>query len=261
MNTGFAIACSILMFLSGGIVGAFWAAHNQKKVYERALKQARDMGDRLEEALERATSDRHNALVKREEELDRSLGTISSKPYSRPRRKNPDLMNLASKYSDQSSEDEFMPQKSISDYILEKEGPRDDRSVRPPFQITAEDFEVESAQTNSAMLSYFTEDGVLADERDVIVLDPVAVVGEDGLEALANTAEDVLYFFNEAYDLIYEIDVRHGMNYRRDILGATDNPMYEEEDEDDEDEDDEEFDVGDGIGEFDQEEFNPRHPV
>ena len=242
MNTGFAIACSVLIFLSGGIVGAFVAAHNQKKTYERALQQARERNDRLEESLET-------------ERLDESLKPMYRGPtekieYSkiRPPRKNPDLMQLASKYADPSGDDEFMPQRSVLDYILEKEGPRDDRPVRPPFQMTAEDFEVESVRTNTGMLSYFTEDGVLADERDVIILEPVAVVGEDGLEALASTAEDVLYFFNEAYDLIYEVDVRHGMNYRRDILGATDEPMDEEA-------------VGDGVGEFDQEDFDPRHPV
>jgi hypothetical protein len=266
VNTGFAVAFSVLIFLSGGIAGAFWAARNQKHTYERALQQARERGDRLEEALDRATVDRHHVLREQEGALDKELGTISDKPYRpgpiteyskiRPLRKNPDLMQLASKYSDPSGDDEFVPQRSVSDYILEKEGPRDDRPVRPPFQMTAEDFEIESVRTNTGMLSYFTEDGVLVDERDVIILEPVAVVGEDGLEALASTAEDVLYFYNEAYDLIYEVDVRHGMNYRRDILGATDEPMEEEENEADK-----ELDAGDGVGEFDQEDFDPRHPV
>ena len=263
MNTGFAIACSVLIFLSGGIVGAFVAARGQKKTYERALQQARERNDRLEESLENALGKRMQVVQIETEKLDESLkpryrGPTEKIEYSkiRPLRKNPDLMQLASKYADPSGDDEFMPQRSVSDYILEKEGPRDDRPVRPPFQMTAEDFELESVRTNTGMLSYFTEDGVLADERDVIILEPVAVVGEDGLEALASTAEDVLYFFNEAYDLIYEVDVRHGMNYRRDILGATDEPMDEEEDEDDA-----VLDAGDGVGEFDQEDFDPRHPV
>jgi hypothetical protein len=262
MNTGFAIACSVLIFLSGGIVGAFVAAHNQKKTYERALQQARERNDRLEESLETALGKRMKSVQIETERLDESLkpryrGPTEKVEYSkvRPRRQNPDLMQLASKYADPSADDEFMPQRSVSDYILEKEGPRDDRPIRPPFQMTAKDFEVESVRTNTGMLSYFTEDGVLADDRDIIILEPSSVVGEDGLEDLANTAEDVLYFYDEAHDMIYEVDVRHGMNYRRDILGAIDEPMGEEEDEDDEEV------VEDGVGEFGQEDFDPRHPV
>lgn len=257
MNTGFAIACSVLIFLSGGIAGAMIAGHFQKKTYERTIDQARKGQKEAEENLTSVLEYRRKVLEKQEQGLDESLKTVGQRPkteYSkiRPLRKNPDLMAMAAKYADPSGdEDEFMPVPSIESHLAERDGPRDDIPIREPFEISAEDFEMEMASTNTSILYYYKEDRALVDERDVIILNPIEVVGEAGMEALDGTKEDVLYFRNDTYELNYEVDVRHGMNYRRDILGAIDEPMADDEEE-------EEDEVGDGVGEFDD--FNPRHP-
>lgn len=217
----------VFAFLTGGLAGSILTGHFLAKTYRQSIKEARDERDAVAKDLDNLLDARSQELKKKEAELDDSLSTIgkvTKLDYSSisPRRKNPDLRVLACKYGDPDAENEFLPEKSVEEFLAETDGPRDDRPIRDPFEITAQEFEMDYGSIEVASLSYYQEDGVLTDERDVVILEPVEIIGEEGLQDLADTTEATLYFHNDAQDKNFEVDVLHEQSYRRDVLGIDD---------------------------------------
>lgn len=202
--------------------------------------------DKLIDENNRLAAEKTVAVTKREAALNiaekRYEPTIES--LRKERKTHRDYTKM---YGDpnQDAERDPEPMETIEEELAKTIAPGDDPELRAPFLISAEDFENDAHDSDTVTLSFYKEDGVLADDRDEMVEDPLDKVGEDGLEKLRETAEDVLYFHSDTYDANYEVIVLHGMCYRHTVLGQTDGPINPEgenqSDTEEEDDDGEEL--------------------
>lgn len=223
------IVWAVIGFVAGCIVGGFAVGRYMGKAYNAKIDQLIDENNRL-------ANEKSDAIVKREKALDIAEQKYDPMIRSLSRDKKP-LRELARKYRDPRQDEEMEPLETIEDELVKTIAPGDDKDIRPPFTISAEDFENDQHDSDTVTLSFYTEDGVLADDRDEMVEEPLDKVGEDGLELLRGTPEDVVYFHSDTYDANYEVYVLHGMSYKHSVLGQDDKPV-DPEGEDEEEEDD-----------------------
>ena len=69
-------------------------------------------------------------------------------------------------------------------------------------------------------VTYYQQDGVLADSADMPIHNEEELIGIEALDELAKTNEDFLYVSNDDEDKMYEVIVDHSTNYYRDLMGA-----------------------------------------
>ena len=68
--------------------------------------------------------------------------------------------------------------------------------------------------------TFYQEEGVLVnDTTHEVERDQEGILGEEGMEIIADTEKDFIYIDNEPDDMLYEISVEHNLSYYRDVLG------------------------------------------
>lgn len=94
-----------------------------------------------------------------------------------------------------------------------------DKDLHRPYLITIEEFETEN-EYDKIELVYFEEDGIVMDEREVVVTDPVAVIGVEFVDNFGNHSDDkdIVYVRNGNYATDYEVHRNKG-SYEVQILG------------------------------------------
>lgn len=71
---------------------------------------------------------------------------------------------------------------------------------------------------DSETLTYYVEDGILADAFDDPVQNAAEVIGIEAIEMAETTDEDEIYVSNDIEDKIYEIIVEHNESYYKDLM-------------------------------------------
>lgn len=100
------------------------------------------------------------------------------------------------------------------------------RDTSKPYVITDEEFTDSSSNYQQITLTYYDDDGVLADERDLPVDDIRGTVGEDNLTRFGEGSNDsrIVYIRNEHMDVDFEV-VLHSGNYAEIVHGITNEPV------------------------------------
>ena len=71
---------------------------------------------------------------------------------------------------------------------------------------------------DSESLTFYQQDGILADEFDEPINNQIDIIGMEAIEAAETTNEDYLYVSNDILDKIYEITIEHNESYYRDLM-------------------------------------------
>ena len=71
---------------------------------------------------------------------------------------------------------------------------------------------------DSETLTYYVEDGILADAFDDPVQNAAEIIGIEAIEKAESTDEDEIYVSNDIEDKIYEIIVEHNESYYKDLM-------------------------------------------
>ena len=67
-------------------------------------------------------------------------------------------------------------------------------------------------------LTYYVEDGILADAFDDPIQNAAEIIGIEAIEKAETTDEDEIYVSNDIEDKIYEIVVEHNESYYKDLM-------------------------------------------
>lgn len=100
--------------------------------------------------------------------------------------------------------------------------PADTEDERADIHIISEQqFKNDLNYRDNETLTWYKEDGVLADSADMPIHSEEDVIGVEALDKLENMGDDeFLYVSNDIEDKMYEIIVEGNMSYYRDIVGG-----------------------------------------
>ena len=188
-------------FILGGLTGGFLVGTWFGKEYKKRI-------DRLEYENEKLRDDRRE---KKAEEL-------------KAREKKADEHKLAKVTAEEIvKKTGYMPDDSED----EEDVDLDDVEFDDPFEESQEDIRlISKTQYNedvmlkeSETLTYYQQDGILADAFDDAVQNATNVVGIDAIEKADEAADDdILYVSNDVEDKVYEIIVNATESFYRDVL-------------------------------------------
>lgn len=93
-------------------------------------------------------------------------------------------------------------------------------SYLPPTVITLEEFTDEKDHFDKLTINYYAEDDTLVDEREDIITNVNALIGEDALLCFGESSDDpdVVYVRNERLSIDYEV-IRINKSYQETVLG------------------------------------------
>lgn len=212
MNHNFIYAA--IGFILGGIAGGFFMGCYCGKVYKKRI-------DTLEEEIDIL---KINGKVKKEMELEKrekkaedhklakktAEDIIGYKEYVAPER--------------EEEEDEEDGEEDEGDVDLDEDVEFDD-----PFSdedderemiklISKQAYNEDLQYRDSETLTYYVEDGILADAFDDPVQNAAEIIGIEAIEKAETTDEDEIYVSNDIEDKIYEIIVEHNESYYKDLM-------------------------------------------
>lgn len=199
-------------WLIGGFVGAvvgfvggyFFGGTNCAKHYRNRIEELEDENDRLlneteEETGENVENDSKSSFI-----VTKSYTNSSVKPttgFLDPKRiRKSDYDDMTKVYRD----------------------PADTEDERADIHIISEQqFKDDLNYRDNETLTWYKEDGVLADSADMPIHSEEDVIGVKALDKLENMGDDeFLYVSNDIEDKMYEIIVEGSMSYYRDIVGG-----------------------------------------
>lgn len=199
-------------WLIGGFVGAivgfvggyFFGGMNCAKHYRNRIEELEDENERLlnetaEETGENAENDSSPSFI-----VTKSYTNSSFKPttgFLDPKRiRKSDYDDMTKVYRD----------------------PADTEDERADIHIISEQqFKDDLNYRDNETLTWYKEDGVLADSADMPIHSEEDVIGVEALDKLENMGDDeFLYVSNDIEDKMYEIIVEGSMSYYRDIVGG-----------------------------------------
>lgn len=179
-------------WLIGGFVGAavgfvggyFFGGMNCAKHYRNRIEELEEENDRL---------------LNETAEEEKETNAPKDKNDSRPIRKG-DYDDMTKVYRD----------------------PADTEDERADIHIISEQqFKDDLNYRDNETLTWYKEDGVLADSADMPIHSEEDVIGVEALDKLENMGDDeFLYVSNDIEDKMYEIIVEGSMSYYRDIVGG-----------------------------------------
>ena len=210
------IVYGLIGFFIGGILGGYLVGSLCGKEYRRrieALQTERDqLVDEAAKTAERALLARQKAIVEAENDLvgdeidicteDTVDGPIVVKSKAK------EFARLSREYQSESFDEHFENLVGPDDdepnetRLIDKETFLRDMEMRPHEEVT-----------------YFQEDGILADESQEVIPNQLDILGEEAMEKIFDTDEDFLYVDNEDFDMLYQVNVEHNLSYYRDVLG------------------------------------------
>jgi hypothetical protein len=84
--------------------------------------------------------------------------------------------------------------------------------------ISKKDYSEDLQYRDSETLTYYVEDGILADAFDDPVQNAAEVIGIEAIETAETTDKNEIYVSNDIEDKIYEIVVEHNESYYKDLM-------------------------------------------
>lgn len=217
MNHNFIYAA--IGFIIGGIAGGFFMGCYCGKVYKKRI-------DELEEEIDALKTDgktkKEKDLVDREKKAEEhklakktAEEIVGYNEYVSPEREEEEEEEEEDEEDVDLDEDvEFDDPFSDEDDELEEE--QDDREMIKLIskKLYNEDLQYRDSET----LTYYVEDGILADAFDDPVQNAAEIIGIEAIEKAETTDEDEIYVSNDIEDKIYEIIVEHNESYYRDLM-------------------------------------------
>lgn len=211
MNHNFIYAA--IGFILGGIAGGFFMGCYCGKVYKKRIdalegeidilkedgkaKKERDLTDREKKAEE------HKLAKKTVEDI------VGYHEYVSPEREEEE-----DEEEDVDLDEEVEFDDPFEDDDLEEE--QDEREMIKLISKKAynEDLQYRECET----LTYYVEDGILADAFDDPIQNAAEIIGIEAIEKAETTDEDAIYVSNDIEDKIYEIIVEHNESYYKDLM-------------------------------------------
>lgn len=210
MNHNFIYAA--IGFILGGIAGGFFMGCYCGKVYKKRI-------DALEEEIDILKT---NSKVKKEIELeDREKRAENHKYAKKTAEEIIGYKEYAAPERDEEKEDdnEFDSEEEVDfDDPFSEEDDLDDEDDETIRLISKKDYNEDLTLRDSETLTYYVEDGILADAFDELILNAAEVIGIEAIEKAETTDEDEIYVSNDAQDKLYEIVVEHNESYYKDLM-------------------------------------------
>lgn len=209
-----------MSFLGGAATGALICFALLKEKYEAlANEEIKNMKDYYQKEIENID----NAY---EEELDNLINTMNRDIDEHNKRaEKKTYVDYVKKYSPEEIIKDKYYDISYPDVIDEEDGPpedppENDLQYEEPFVISREEFDEGYPHFDKITITYYENDGVLADEQDEVIPDIEAVVGYDSLGRFGDMSEDdcVVYVRNGRLGADYEI-VLAQESYAESVLG------------------------------------------
>ena len=203
-------------FIIGGLAGGFFMGCYCGKVYKRKIdaleyeldevkgvkreEKKRDISEREKKAED------HKLAKKTAEEI------VGYHEYKAPEREEEEDDEDDEDDEDFDSEDDL----DFDDPFDDDDEEDDDREMVKLISKTAynEDLQYRDSET----LTYYVEDGILADAFDDPVSNAAEVIGIEAIEKAETTQDDEIYVSNDIEDKIYEIIVNRDESFYRDFV-------------------------------------------
>lgn len=214
------IVYGLIGFFLGGILGGYLVGNLCGREYRRrieALQNERDqLVDEAAKTAEKAILERQKAIVEAENDLDASrtvqevdISDESSGSERVPiKSKAREFARLSREYHSDSFDEHF------ENFV----SPDDDEPLETRM-IDEDTFKKCMDVKDVEEITYFQEDGILADENQEVITNQLDILGEEAMEEIPDTPKDYLYIDNEDYDILYRVNVQHTTSYYRDVLG------------------------------------------
>lgn len=210
MNHNFIYAA--IGFIIGGIAGGFFMGCYCGKVYRKRIDELEEdidvlkINGKVEKEMElekrKKKAEEHKLTKKTVEEI------VGYNEYVAPEREEDE--------DDFDSDEKVDFDDPFSDEDDELEEEQDEREMVKLISKKAynEDLQYRDSET----LTYYVEDGILADAFDDPVQNAAEIIGIEAIEKAETTDEDEIYVSNDIEDKIYEIIVEHNESYYKDLM-------------------------------------------
>lgn len=213
MNHNFIYAA--IGFIIGSLAGGFFMGCYCGKVYKKRI-------DALEEEIDILDI---NRKVKKEKELeDREK---KAEEHKLAKKTAEDIVGYH-EYVTPEREDEEDEEDFDSDEDLDFDDPFDGHATTGDLEeederemiklISKKAYNEDLQYRDNETLTYYVEDGILADAFDDPIQNAAEIIGIEAIEKAETTDEDEIYVSNDIEDKIYEIVVEHNESYYKDLM-------------------------------------------
>lgn len=210
MNHNFIYAA--IGFILGGIAGGFFMGCYCGKVYKKRIDtlegeidilKANSKAKKEKELSERGKKAEDHKLAKKTAE-----DIVGYHEYVAPERED-----------EEENEDVDLDEDVEFDDPFEDDDLEDEQDEREMITMISKKAYNEDLQyRDSETLTYYVEDGILADAFDDPIQNAAEVIGIEAIEKAETTDEDEIYVSNDIEDKIYEIIVEHNESYYKDLM-------------------------------------------
>ena len=217
MNHNFIYAA--IGFILGGIAGGFFMGCYCGKVYKKRI-------DALEDEIDILKTD---GKTKKEEELEKR--EKKAEEHKLAKKTAEDIVGYHEYVSPEREEEEEEDEEDDfdSDEDLDFDDPFDGHATAGDLEdeqderemvklISKKAYNEDLQYRDSETLTYYVEDGILADAFDDPVQNAAEIIGIEAIEKAETTDEDEIYVSNDIEDKIYEIIVEHNESYYKDLM-------------------------------------------
>lgn len=135
--------------------------------------------------------------------------------------KKPDITDLINRYSGEDTDDDIEDEEN--EWDNDEEYIDEEAKAEGPFIISIDSFQNEYESFSKNTLTYFEKDGVIADDRDEVIVDYLAYIGDEALDSFGEGSDDpnLVYVRNLSKEADYEI-VKDPTAYQETVLGYDD---------------------------------------
>lgn len=212
MNHNFIYAA--IGFILGSIAGGFFMGCYCGKVYKKRIDALEDEIDILKED---GKGKKEKSLAEREKKAEEhklakktAEDIVGYHEYVSPEREEE---NEEEDEEDVDLDEDVEFDDPFEDDLEEEEDEREMIKL-----ISKKAYNEDLQYRDSETLTYYVEDGILADAFDDPVQNAAEIIGIEAIEKAETTDEDEIYVSNDIEDKIYEIIVEHNESYYKDLM-------------------------------------------
>lgn len=239
-NPAMVITAAVMGAAVGGAVGYFVARKQLRAYYEdlatQEIAEARDFYAELNKVDKdgavitprKVLEDRHGAATAAEALRDYQGHTEEDISWNEDDERAERLQQKAAEKMEARRRDEEADRAKINVFnspVFDLEEEKKYRTKEEPYVITQDEFNAGEREFDQSSLTYFEDDDVLVDERDMPIRDMESVIGEDNLVRFGHGSGDanLVYIRNERLELDYEV-VKSTGSYVDEVLGLGEEP-------------------------------------
>lgn len=190
-------------FLLGGLVGGFFMGCLCGKEYKKKISQLEQENDIL----------KNNRRDEKAKEFEAREKEVKQNRFDKMTAK--EIIEKAGYKAPERKETEDDDEEDLELEEVEFDDPFDeDGAIR---LITKEAYNEDIMTRDSETLTYYQQDGVLADAFDDAIHNQAEIIGPEGMERADETDEDAIYISNDIEDKVYEVVIEHSDSFYRDL--------------------------------------------